>query len=182
MTPSDEGVSKPVLERSLSVTKLPSDAELAKMFHLGVSDALLAEQYGVTVQAVNKRFVNMGLRKKPTAVRVNELVKSIWDVKTSRSGPSHHNAYVLKNLKVYMRVQLGDTVSQTQQREADWLIGRLLRDNTVIDYAPETEDGWLYVPREPSDGRRIIRWPAGKELPGGELQKAMEFPPDESAE
>ncbi|MER6380785.1 hypothetical protein ABT274_12485 [Streptomyces sp. NPDC001127] len=159
------------------MTKLPSDAELAKMFHLGVSDAALAEQYGVTVQAVNKRFVNMGLRKKPIAVRVNELVKSIWDVKTSRSGPSHHNAYVLKNLKVYMRVQLGDTVGTTQQREADWLIGRLSRDNTVIDYDPMTEDGWLYVPRESADGRLIIRWPAAKDLPQDEdLRRALELP------
>ncbi|MGW1867935.1 hypothetical protein ACWCPS_20490 [Streptomyces mauvecolor] len=160
------------------MTKLPSDAELAKLFHLGVTDADIAEQYGATVQAVNKRLVRMELRKKPIAVRVNELVKSIWpDIKTSRSGPSHHNAYILKNLKVYMRVQLGDTVSETQRREADWLIGRLVRDGVVIDYDPASDEGWAYVRRESTDGRRIVRWPAGKELPEGDLQNAMELPP-----
>ncbi|MGG2462853.1 hypothetical protein ACO0M4_24050 [Streptomyces sp. RGM 3693] len=163
------------------MTKLPSDAELAKMFHLGVLDADIAEQYGATVQAVNKRLVKMGLRKKPIAVRVNELVKSIWDVKTSRSGPSHHNAYILKNLKVYMRVQLGDTASETQRREADWLIGRLIREGVVIDYDPETEEGWAYVPRKPQDGRRIIRWPEGTALPAADLQRAMELPETDGA-
>ncbi|MFG2228017.1 hypothetical protein [Streptomyces sp. NPDC048644] len=157
------------------MTKLPSDAELTKLFHLGVSDIDLADEYGVSVQAVNKRMVRMGLRKKPIALRVNELVKSIWDVKTSRSGPSHHNAYVLKNLKIYMRGRLGDRVSETQRRDADWLIGRLIRDNTVIDYAG-AEGGWRYVPRDPSDGRRVLRWPAGKPLPEADLQRAMELP------
>lgn len=164
------------------MTKLPSDAELAKLFHLGVQDVEIAEQYGATVQAVNKRLVGMGLRKKPLAVRVNELVKSLWDVKTSRTGPSHHNAYILKNLKVYMRVQLGDTASETQRREAEWLIGRLIRDNVVIDYDRESEQGWIYVPRRPEDGRRIIRWPAGMALPSEDLQKAMELPDPGSPE
>ncbi|GAA4071236.1 hypothetical protein [Streptomyces hundungensis] len=158
------------------MTKLPTDAEMAKLFHLGVTDAEIAKQYDVTVQAVNKRFVKMDLRRKPIALRVNELVKSIWDVKTSRTGPSHHNAYVLKNLKVYMRTQLGDTASEAQRREADWLIGRLIRDDVVIDYNAETEQGWAYVPRKPQDGRRIIRWPEGKELPAADLQRAMELP------
>ncbi|UQI44646.1 hypothetical protein M1P56_09940 [Streptomyces sp. HU2014] len=159
------------------MAKLPSDAELAKMFHLGVTDQSLAAQFDVTVAAVNKRFVKMGLRKKPIALRVNELVKGIWDVKSSRSGPSHHNAYAVKNLKIYMRRQLGDQVSETQQREADWLIQRLLRDGTVVDYDGASEAGWTYVPRRPSDGRRILRWPEGRELPADEdLRKAMELP------
>ncbi|MFD7015906.1 hypothetical protein [Streptomyces sp. NPDC059928] len=163
------------------MTKLPTDAEMAKLFHLGVTDAEIAQEYDVTVQAVNKRFVKMQLRRKPIALRVNELVKSVWDVKTSRTGPSHHNAYILKNLKVYMRVQLGDTASEAQRREADWLIGRLIRDDVVIDYDADTEHGWAYVPRKPQDGRRIIRWPEGKELPEADLQRAMELPDTEGS-
>ncbi|MER6912250.1 hypothetical protein ABT354_11300 [Streptomyces sp. NPDC000594] len=157
------------------MAKLPSDAELVKLFHLGADDKALAEEYGVTVQAVNKRFVNLGLRKKPAALRANELVRSIWDVKTSREGPSHHNAYTVKALKVYLRSRLGDTgLSQTQQREAEWLIGRLVRDNTVVTYDPE--NGWQYAPREPADGRMIVRWPAGKELPKEDLRQALTLP------
>ncbi|MEV6551761.1 hypothetical protein AB0M57_24025 [Streptomyces sp. NPDC051597] len=163
------------------MTKLPTDAEMTKLFHLGMTDAELAEEYDVTPQAVNKRFVKMKLRRKPIALRVNELVKSIWDVKTSRTGPSHHNAYILKNLKVYMRVQLGDTASEAQRREADWLIGRLIRDGAVIDYDADTESGWLYVPRKPEDGRRILRWPEGRELPEEDLQRAMELPSTEDS-
>ncbi|MFD7336654.1 hypothetical protein ACFV98_11705 [Streptomyces violascens] len=153
-----------------------------KLFHLGVSDADIAAQYDVTVQAVNKRYLNMNppLRRKPVAVRVTEMVNSIWDVKVDRSGAdTHHNKYAFKNLKVYMRMRLGDTVSATQQASADRFIRRLVRDDTVVDYQRDTEEGWQFVPRLPIDDRRIIRWPADKALPAADLQRAMALPEGE---
>ncbi|MFF4952860.1 hypothetical protein [Streptomyces chattanoogensis] len=166
------------------MAKLPTDAVLVKLFHLGMSDAEIAAQYGASPQAVNKRYMNMDppLRRQPIAARVTELLTSIWDIKVDRTGVStHHNKYAVKNLKVYMRMQLGDdTVGETSAASAERMIRRLIRENVVIDYDRSSEEGWQFVPREPSDGRRVIRWPADKELPGADLQKAMELPEPET--
>ncbi|MEW1672029.1 hypothetical protein AB0O47_02095 [Streptomyces noursei] len=161
------------------MTKLPSDAVLVKMFHLGLSDDEIAAEYGVQRQAVNWRFMQMDppLHRKPIAIRVTEMVNKIWDVKTDRSGvDTHHNKYAFKNLKVWLRLRLGDSVSASQQASAERFIRRLIRDNTVVDYDRSSPDGWQLVPRVPADGRRIIRWPAGQPLPDTAMQRAMELP------
>ncbi|MGI5531540.1 hypothetical protein ACQEVX_30430 [Streptomyces syringium] len=165
------------------MAKLPTDAVLVSLFHLGVSDAEIAEQYGVKPQAVNKRFMRMDpplRRKSIPAVRAQELVTSLWDVKVIRTGPgSHHNSYGVRYLKVWVRLQLGDTTSPKQQKGAVAFIRRLIRDDVVLDYDRDSVEGWKFVPRMPSDGRWIIRWPAGKELPEADLQRALELPGDE---
>lgn len=162
------------------MAKLPTDAELAKLYHLGVSDKDIAASHGARRQGVNRRMVDMGLYRSPLINRrVNAVINSIWDVKNDGTGAdTHHNKYAVRCLKTYMRMRLGDdSVSLAEQKKADRLIRMLVRDGTVIDYDRKSEKGWKYVPRVPSDGRRIIRWPEGKPLPEEEdLRQAMELP------
>ncbi|MEV0445276.1 hypothetical protein AB0I84_07585 [Streptomyces spectabilis] len=162
------------------MAKLPTDSVLVKLFHLGQSDLKIAKTYGVTVSAVRKRYMNMDppLRRQPDVVRVTELLATIWDIKSDRTGgDTHHNKYAAKNLKVALRVQLGDAVSDKQREDANRFIRRLKRDNHVLDYDRETEEGWKFRPRKPEDGQMIIRWPSGIPLPEEEdLRRALLLP------
>ncbi|MCC3775182.1 hypothetical protein [Streptomyces sp. UNOB3_S3] len=161
------------------MAKLPSDAVLAKLYHLGLSDAEIAQQYGARPGSVNSRLVLLNLRRRPVHARVNALLATIWDVKVDRDGgETHHNAYPIRYLKVYLRLRLGDeTISATERMKAGRLIRRLVRENKVIHYNTEKEGGWEYVPRLPSDGRRVLRWPENQALPDQvDLQRAMELP------
>ncbi|MEU3351283.1 hypothetical protein [Streptomyces sp. NPDC037389] len=162
------------------MTKLPPDAELTKLFHLGVSEQEIATRYRASQQGVNRRMKKMGLIRTPLFNRrINALLGGIWDVKTDRTGgDTHHNAYAIRYLKVYLRLRLGDeTVSPTERKKADRLIRSLVRENEVIHYDPTNADGWVYPPRLPSDGRRVLRWPEGVPLPEEEdLLRAMDLP------
>ncbi|MBB5123210.1 hypothetical protein AF335_33105 [Streptomyces eurocidicus] len=175
------------------MAKLPTDAELTVLVHLGLSDPEIAERYGVSKQAVQKRRDKMGLVKiNPAQERVNTALKSIWDVKTDRTGEdTHHNRYFLKCVKVYMRMRLGDKISGYQKEEVARFLSQLEREKSVVHYrrkvegeqgeetADEALEGFVLVLREPSDGRRILRWPADVELPEEDLQRAMELPDEE---
>lgn len=156
------------------MAKLPSDAELRKLFHLGWTDDELAAQYGVRKQAVNKRRIGMGLYQKPTATRVTEMVNEAWDVRTTSGGDSHHAQRPMQAMKYFVRQQLGDQLSPPQERRVQNLLDRMAREGEILDYNPET--GIRFVPRAPEDGRRVMRWPEGKDLPSKELQAAMELP------
>src|SRR5690606_26025691 len=96
-----------------------TDALLVKLYHLGKSDAEIAEEYEITVQAVNKRLNKMGLtrRTKPNR-QVNEWLAYRWDIKASKVGgpDSHHQRYSAKRLKVWLRMRLGDDTLSDRQR------------------------------------------------------------------
>ncbi|MEU2513766.1 hypothetical protein [Streptomyces syringium] len=117
----------------------------------------------------------MGLYQKPTATRVTEMVNEAWDVKTTSGGDSHHAQRPMQALKYFIRQQLGDQLSPPQERRVKNLLDRLAREGAVLDYNRET--GIAFAPRTPADGRRVMRWPEGKDLPSQELQAAMELPP-----
>jgi hypothetical protein len=161
------------------VAKLPSRAELVKLFLQGYDDNELAEQYGVTPAAVNKRRLILEMRKKPIAHAVNNLIP--WEVKTAHRGASHHNNARLQGLKLYLRKRLGDdTLSERQMADAGRFERRIRRDGVVLDYDPDSDQGFHFRRRRAEDGRRVLAWPPGVELPSGEELKALDLPDDES--
>ncbi|AEW94029.1 hypothetical protein SCATT_16580 [Streptantibioticus cattleyicolor NRRL 8057 = DSM 46488] len=47
----------------------------------------------------------------------------------------------------------------------------------VLDFDRAHPEGpWVFVHRVEADGRRVIRWPEGKELPPGDLAQALDLP------
>ncbi|MFM9367576.1 hypothetical protein [Streptomyces sp. Da 82-17] len=164
------------------MAKLPTDGVLRKLFQLGQTDAEIADEYGVTVAAVNKRMVLMGLRRKPIATRVTEEINRAWDVKSEAGAASHHNKRPIQGLKYYLRQQLGDKLSPTQEKHMNQLLKRLERENAILDYDRDSVDGYVFRERRPEDGRRVMRWPDGVELPDEEFRAALELPQPEQAE
>lgn len=65
------------------MSKLPSDAEMTKLFVLGkLSNAEIAQMYEVTPQAVDKRWRKLGLERRPITNQANDLIARVWKIKT----------------------------------------------------------------------------------------------------
>ncbi len=163
------------------MTKLPSDSVLARLYHIGVKDDEIAAQYDVRKQAVSKRLVAMGLRRAPVAERVRDALALARQGKICSAGvETHHSNYASKNLKVYLRLRLGDeSVGETAAASAERMVRRLVREQLIIDYA--RDEGWVLVPRRSSDDRWIVRWPEGAELPATDIRAALGLPSDPDA-
>ncbi|MFJ2187816.1 hypothetical protein ACIOJE_07575 [Kitasatospora sp. NPDC087861] len=159
------------------MAKLPSDADLSKLFILGATDLELAKKYGVSVQAVNLRRGNlkMGVWSRGSAVsRVNNMVSEIWDVQSHSGAGSHHVTSKNQSLRLYLRMKLKDSLSERQLRTAQLFEARLRREQAVLDYSPD--DGFMYVPRVPADERLIVRWPEAMSRPEGEQLELWSLP------
>jgi Zn-dependent peptidase ImmA (M78 family) len=162
----------------MPTTLLPPDHELVKLYHRDVSDKEIAKEYGVTVQAVNKRLSKLGLFRKPISKQVNEALATRWSIWAPKEGTGHHNRYSAKALKVWLRRRLGDdTLSKAQLLLAERWERRLREHNEVLCYDPDTVDGWYYRPRTPQDGNRVIDWPKAIPFPDERFRRALELPP-----
>jgi hypothetical protein len=161
-----------------------TDQVLVKLVKLGKTDKEIAEMYDITVQAVNKRLVAMGMqrRTKPNQ-QVNDYLRYRWEIRATQGNDSHHNRYSAKALKVWLRRQLGDeTLSMKQRVMADQWERRMRSSNEVLCYDPDRSDGWYYRPRTPEDGRLVIDWPESIPFPDERFRKALELPPEPPAE
>ncbi|MEU0952808.1 hypothetical protein ABZ353_10765 [Streptomyces niveus] len=154
-----------------------TDALLVKKFHLGQSDREIAEEFGITVQAVSARRMRLGLDRRPIVKRVNTNLAARWQIKATQGANSHHNSHPIKMLKIYLRDRLGDDdVHQVQRDEvALWIAGLQERDE-VLCYDPESKSGWFYRPRTPQDGQRIIDWPADLPFEDQGFKRALDLP------
>ncbi|MFJ8041196.1 hypothetical protein ACIRBX_11890 [Kitasatospora sp. NPDC096147] len=159
------------------MARLPSDAELKKLFVLGRSNQEIADQYGVTLQAVAKRLAEQNYYRRPLAAAVvNDILSEAWSILTVDNGPSHHSSSPAQSLKVWMRRRLGDaSLSERQAHTADLFEKRLRTRGLVLDYSRER--GFEWVPRLPTDGHLAIRWPADRAAPSERAARVLTLDP-----
>lgn len=152
---------------------LPDINTLVRLKEQGLTDPQVGARYGVSPQAVNKALTLGGYYTQAVSRKVIE--KAIpWTIKRTEASGSHHNSYLGKSVMAYLRVAMGDETAKDSHRlTAKRLRARLLRDGKVIDYDPQSKDGFTLVDREERDGDLIFRWPADKELPEGEILDAV---------
>ncbi|MEV0470731.1 hypothetical protein [Streptomyces prunicolor] len=161
------------------MTKLPENPELMKLYRNGLSDKEIAERFDVTVQAVNLRFSALGIKRAPFRTSAKEILEAAWpSTETRRTEFVHLNR--ARDLYAYLRRQLGDKTLTPNQLNAAARFERMIREGEVVlDLQPDSDEGpWALVPRLPSDGRMVIRWPEGRELPTGKLREALNLPND----
>lgn len=148
------------------MAKLPSDAEMSRLFVLGRTNKEIAEEYDVTPQAVDFRLRKLGLYRQPEVAEANRLIGLAWTLKQQRGAGSHQVMSALQYLRLWLRLQLGDpNLSQRQRENAVNFEARVRRDNVVLDYQPETVKGFFYVARKPEDDGLVIRWPEDRPKP-----------------
>ncbi|MFF9653070.1 hypothetical protein [Streptomyces sp. NPDC014622] len=159
------------------MTKLPENPDLLKLYRNGYSDKEISEMFGVTVQAVNLRLSALGIKRAPFRTSAKEILEAAWpSAETRRTEFVHLNR--ARDLYAFLRRQLGDTGLTKTQLAAAARFERLIRTKTaVLDLQPDAPDGpWVLIPRSPSDGCMVIRWPEGRGLPPGKLREALNLP------
>jgi predicted DNA-binding protein YlxM (UPF0122 family) len=147
---------------------LPDDWVLLQMRDAeGYSEAEIAAEYGVTRDAVSKRFKRMG---HPSRQGFRDVLP--WPIPQR-----HHALYAAQRLKAHIKERRGESLSETAlKRLRDWQ-ERLQRDGVVLDYTnDDSGNPWRYLPREESDNRLVIRWPADSGPPTELQRRLLELP------
>ncbi|MFC9591509.1 hypothetical protein ACFTUC_17175 [Streptomyces sp. NPDC056944] len=157
------------------MAKLPDDETLRKYFRDGLSDREIADMHGCSYQAVNLRFTKMGLERKPYKNIASAILEAAWP--SSQYSREKFRFNRVRDLTSYMRWRLGDpNLTEKQRERAEYFMGRLRGEGEILALVWSEENPWVYLPREPSDGRLVIRWPADRELPKGLHLEAISLP------
>jgi hypothetical protein len=76
-----------------------------------------------------------------------------------------------------MRWRLGDpTLTEKQLRAARQFLTYMRTEDVVLGLDLSQEIPWVWLPREAQDGRCILRWPPGREMPRGPHLEAISLP------
>lgn len=68
----------------------------------------------------------------------------------------HNHHYALVMLRVYARLQAGVKVPDDQVARYEAWRKKLEEHNAVVAYIPDSDEGFYYVPRKPSDGDALV--------------------------
>jgi hypothetical protein len=138
--------------------KIVDETEVIRWFEEGKTYAWMVEEYKrkYNIETVPSLWGNFrrrrGLARRIT--RNDDLIP--WFVQEQ-----HRWAYAVQMLRSEARRREGKELREMERLRLEaWLRG-LERDQLVIHYDPDTEDGFFYVPREPGDDD-IIRRPKKK--------------------
>lgn len=157
--------------------KLPENSSLLKLYRDGLSDKEIAVAFDVRPQAVNKRLGLIDIHRKPYSTQARDILETVWPAKETQRN-RFVGLYAGRSLYCWLRLRLGDTsLTQAQLRYARNFESRS-RD-AVLDLRPEADESpWVWVPRLPSDDRRVVRWPAGRDLPDDGSHPMLDRPDD----
>ncbi|MFE1988847.1 hypothetical protein [Streptomyces mirabilis] len=135
------------------MTKLPDNPELLKLYRNGFSDKEISVQFDVTVQAVNMRLQQMGIKRAPFRTMTKEILEAAWpSIETRRGEFIHLNR--ARDLYAFLRRQLRDPALTKNQRTAAERFERLIKEhNAVLDLQPGMPGGpWVPCLVSPQTG------------------------------
>lgn len=128
-------------------SKVQNMAEAVRWLEEGRSYRWIVEEYRRKYQVETSVEMWSGLRRRrgiPTRIVRDETLIP-WAVK-----PEHRHGHAVAMLRAEARRRAGKQLTPGTEQMLDvWLAG-LARDRQVVHYAPETSEGWWYVP--PRDG------------------------------
>ncbi|MDI1454397.1 hypothetical protein NHG22_11335 [Streptomyces sp. ATE26] len=160
------------------MAKLPDDETLKKFLYVdGLTDRQIAAAYGVSIQAVNKRYVKMGIQRKPWMNTATAILDAAWPSTKDFKRSEYTGRWRARELFAFLRWRLGDpTLSAYQLQTAENFSNYARSNDVVLDFDPDRETPWMWQPRTLADENLILRWPKGRELPTGEHLKALTLP------
>lgn len=128
---------------------LPSDREVKRLVDKGMTHTEIGEKFGTTRQAVATALSRAGLTDKHRCSTVP------WRVKMG-----HHTNYNLRMLRAHDRILRGDEISDAERHRHDLWVERLREyGDMVVDYNPDFEEGFYWVPRRPGIDLDVFRVP-----------------------
>lgn len=119
---------------------LPDPSEIRKMLERGRTQREIADEYGVSKQAVSFHVRRLDL--KPPPPRYDAYIP--WRIKME-----HANSHKYHMLQAYARRQEGLQLSSTAAKQLDGFLRKLDRLNAVVDY--NDVDGFYLTPRRDAD-------------------------------
>ncbi|MER5883100.1 GcrA family cell cycle regulator [Streptomyces sp. NPDC001941] len=141
---------------------LPGDTELAKLWEAGLSHAEIARQFGVSRQAVNKRFNRMGVTPRAGQLTVTDILP--WDLASFPQKGMLRQQEPYIGLRAFVRKRIGENLSARSELARKSFVAQIGK-GLVLDIDPSV--GAHYVKRDPKrDGTLVIRWP--EDVPRGE--------------
>ena len=126
---------------------LPDPEIIRKMLERGKTQREIADEFGVTKQAVSFHVRRRNLT--PAPPRYDAYIP--WRIKFD-----HQNSHKYHMLQAHARRQMGLELAPSVERQLDSFLRKLDRLNAVVDYTDE--DGFYFTPRRPEDDG-IIRDP-----------------------
>ncbi|NEC21165.1 hypothetical protein [Streptomyces parvus] len=160
------------------MAKLPDNVTLRRLFREGLTDLQIAKAYGCTPAAVNARYgIVMNEPRKPWSNTASAILEAAWPREEfERQKFTRFNR--ARDLTTFIRWRLGDpTLTERQLLRARNFTKHQKRNGVVLTLDWSKDNPWVFLPREPSDGELVIRWPEGRELPKGPHLEAISLPP-----
>ena len=117
---------------------LPEKDVLVRMVRAGLTHRQIADQFGVTRQAVGKRI---GSPENPDQPYGQFSAHMPWPAVTA----AHQRTYVFRSLQDLVRRQLDMPMTEDHSRSLDTFLGELDSRGMVVAY--DRGRGWMLVPR-----------------------------------
>ncbi len=139
---------------------IPSDRELEKLVNKGHTHQEIADIISKeTGHPIARSTVSAALSRAGLTDRVRYEETIPW----SPIRVEHNYHYALSMLRLLARRNEGDVLDDEKNGRLDSWITKLENNNAVIVYVPESEKGFHYVERKPSDGKSLtsLRVPKG---------------------
>lgn len=136
---------------------LPDNAKLLLLEAAGLSHEQIAKKYGVSRQAVTKRFNDMGEYRRAHWQDATGLLP--WDIARHPDKAKIRRQTAYAGLRAFLRKQLGQTLSPRSQETLRQFLDHI-NSGEVLEL--DSVQGVRYVQRDPErDGSLVIRWPEG---------------------
>lgn len=135
---------------------VPSDAMLQKYVERGLTHQQIADlvtkESGIPVarSTISAALSRAGLTQR---VRYDEVIP--W----KKIKAEHNQHYALTMLRCKARMDAGLEVKDEQIKRLESWLQKLADEDAVVVYLPDTDAGFYYVKRKPSDGDSIVRVP-----------------------
>lgn len=139
--------------------KIVNEQEVIRWYQEGKTYQWMVEEYerkyGIQIRASAFSSLRRKYGLERRIVRNDDLIP--WHIE-----PKHRWAYPVIMLRAEARRRAGKELKRDEARRLESWLARMERDDTVLHYDPDTEEGWFYVPRRPGIDKDIIRVPPRK--------------------
>ncbi|MFE9442505.1 hypothetical protein ACFYO2_26715 [Streptomyces sp. NPDC006602] len=153
---------------------LPSDTELLKKEEAGLTHREIGIEFGVSRQAVTKRFNAMGKYVRAAYRDATALLP--WDLTNHPAKDALRKDESFWGLRAFVRQQMGGEVSKRSELALRTFENHI-KAGQVLDLDPV--QGVRWVRREPErDGSLVIRWP--DDVPQDERTALFRYSPAQS--
>ena len=142
-------------------SKIVDHQEVVRWFHDGWTAPEMVEYYRrvYNIETSPSMWGNFRARHGLPARNVRNAELIPWQVEER-----HRFRYPIEMLRLEAQVRAGRQLSEDDKARHASYFARLAERNEVIEYRPETNEGFHLVPRSPDDVD-VIRRPAGDSRP-----------------